>query len=531
MNPNGLTLVLCGSLIAIALAALLAVRMGKELMPDFNEGAIQVNLIAQPGISLEASRQLSQMADQQFRQFLVSEENPTGPIQWFTCKTGRAEDDEHVMGVNISEYIMTMAPGNRLSRDELFVKLQQAMVSVPGVQIETEQPIGHLMDHLLSGVTAQIAIKVFGDDLDTLRRTAKQIQSVVSRVPNIKPPIVESQRIIPQFRVEILPDRLAAYGLTSQQVNDFVETAIYGKKSGIVMQGNRQFDLLVRLDDPYRKDLRSLHRTPLELPDGRRILLGDVAHVYEGGGPNTIYREGGRRRIVVRVNTQDSGELSRVVEEIHQKIDQQVPLPEGYFITYGGDFEAQQQASRRILIVGAVALGLIFCVLYTAYPSASIVLQILLSLPTAFVGGMLALWLTGQIISVSAMVGFISLGGIAARNGLLLVSSYLTRSAQQGFSAETILESSLERLAPVLMTALTTGLGLLPLVLGGHLQGREILLPIATVLVGGLISSTLCEFLLRPGLFLHFSENSVNRFLANDATAGEVEFDNRAVSV
>jgi CzcA family heavy metal efflux pump len=507
MRPVGLVIALSALGFGCVLGVNLAFFMGKDFLPPFDEGAAQVNLFTSPGTSLETSRQLSAIADKNFLKLLKSPSNPQGPLTWFTCRTGRAEQDEHVMGVNISEYVMSLNPDSGLSRAELIDQLHDAVEHVPGVQTEVEQPIAHLISHMLSGVTAQIAIKLFGDDLDVLRREAEQIRDAIASVDGIAPPMVEQQQLTPQFRVEVKQDKLAYYGITSAFVQKFIATAIHGHEVTQVIDGQRSFDLLLRLDEPYRRDLDNLHRIPLELPDGTRIPLSAVASVYEASGPNTIKREDGRRRIVVRVNTRGR-DLGSVVADIKSTIDRDVTLPQGYFITYAGQFEAQTEASRRIMLLSVVALMAIFVVLYSTYGSVGLALQILVAIPAAFVGGIVALYASGQTMSVAAMVGFISLGGIAARNGLLLISTYLDRIDEEGFTQEMVLGGSLDRLAPVLMTALTTGIGLVPLVVGGHLPGREILFPVATVILGGLVTATLCEFLIRPGLFWIFANRA-----------------------
>ncbi|MEM8864147.1 MAG: efflux RND transporter permease subunit, partial [Planctomycetota bacterium] len=484
--------------VLVAVGALLG--MGRNFLPAFNEGAAQVNLFAQPGTSLETSRTISQMADKRFRQLLATPEHPNRPLLNFTCRTGRAEDDEHVMGVNVSEYVMSLNPNSPLSRAELIEELTHAVEDLPGVEHEVEQPIAHLISHMLSGVTAQIAVKLYGEDLTTLRVTADEIKAAIETIDGIAEPVVEQQQQVPQMRIELQREQLAFYGISARYVHDFVETAMNGRVVSQVLEGDRSFDMMLRLDEPYREAIDQLGRLALELPDGQRIPLGSVARVYESAGPNAISREDAQRRIVVRVNTAGR-DLASAVEMIQQRIDAEVDLPEGYFVTLGGQFEAQQEATRRIVWLGLLAIAVVFLVLHAAYPSISVVLQILLALPVALVGGVAALLLTGQDLSVAGMVGFISLGGIAARNGLLLVSTYLDRAREFGLTREAIVQGSLDRVAPVLMTSLTTGLGLLPLVIGGDLPGKEILLPVATVIVGGLITSTACEFLLRPGLF------------------------------
>ncbi|MCA9178952.1 MAG: efflux RND transporter permease subunit [Planctomycetales bacterium] len=500
MRPAGLTVGLTLLGIGCTLGSMIAAGMGRDFLPPFDEGAAQVNLFAPPGTSLDVSRELSQLADRNLQKLVRSEEDPQAPLLWFTCRTGRAEQDEHVMGVNISEYVMTLNPDSGLTREQLIERLHEAVEHIPGVETEVEQPIAHLISHMLSGVTAQIAIKIFGDDLVTLRKEAEKVKSVIADIDGIAPPVVEQLQPTPQFRVELKHDMLAHYGVTASTVNHFVETAIHGREVSQMIEGQRAFDVLLRLKETQRRDLENLHRVPLELGDGTRIPLGAVAHVYEAAGPNTINREDGRRRIVVRVNTMGR-DVGSVVGEIKQRIGEDVKLPEGYFVTYAGQFEAQQQANRRILWLSAIALIVIVVVLYSTYSSMSIAMQLLIALPAAFVGGIAGLYLTGQTFSVAAMVGFISLGGIAARNGLLLISTYLEQMEEGELSEQMIVNGSLERLAPVLMTALTTGLGLVPLVIGGHLPGKEILFPVATVILGGLVTATLAEFMIRPGLF------------------------------
>lgn len=500
MKPAGLTASLTLLGIGCVISAQYAMTMGRDFLPAFDEGAAQINMFAPPGTSLEVSRSLSEIANRSLQKMVQTPENPHGPIKWFTAKTGRAEQDEHVMGVNTTEYVISLNEESGLSREALIEKLHQAIENVPGVQAEVEQPIAHLISHMLSGVTAQIAIKLYGDDLETLRLQAEQIKSVIESIEGIAPPIVEQQQPLPQFRVELKHDMLAYYGVNADFVNRFVETAIHGLEVSQMIDGQRTFDIILRLEESQRSDLDNLHRMPLELPDGRRVPLSALANVYEAVGPNTIHRENGRRRIVIRVNTRGR-DVGSAVMEIQERVASEVELPEGYFLSYEGQFEAQQQANQRILWLSGLALLGTLVVLYSAFGSLNIALQILVALPTAFIGGVFALYWTGQTFTVAAMVGFISLGGIAARNGLLLISTYLNLAEHENVTEQTLLNGSLERLAPVLMTALTTGLGLVPLVIGGHLPGKEILFPVATVILGGLITATFAELLIRPGLF------------------------------
>ncbi|QDU86916.1 Cobalt-zinc-cadmium resistance protein CzcA [Pirellulimonas nuda] len=508
MTRSGLTLAGGATLLLLAASVVEMAKMGKNFLPPFDEGAAQVNLFTEPSASLEAMRRLSAVADRKFSELLATPEDPTAPLLSFTCRTGRAEMDEHVMGVNVSEYVMTLNPKSELSREELIEALGEAAEGVPGVEHEVEQPIAHLISHMLSGVTAQIAIKLYGDDLGELRAQAESIKGAIQDIPGIAPPVVEQQQQVPQLRVELRRDQLATFGLTAARVLEFVETAMNGQVVTQVIEGQRSFDLLVRMEESYRTDPEALGRTPIDLPDGGVVPLSEVARIYEGAGPNTISREDARRRIVVRVNTAGL-DLASAVQQIEARIAERVDLPEGYFIEMGGQFEAQREATQRIGWLSLVSIAAVFVLLYGALGSASLVWQVLVSLPVALVGGVWALVLTGQDFSVAGMVGFISLGGIAARNGLLLVGTYLDRGREEGLTQEVIVAGSLDRLAPVLMTSLTTGLGLLPLVIGGDQPGKEILYPVATVILGGLATSTACELLLRPGLFWFFTPRSV----------------------
>ena len=491
------------TVVLVAASLLVIAAMGKNFLPPFDEGAAQVNLFARPGTSLEASKEYSRLADQEFTKLLATDESTDNPILSFTCRTGRAELDEHVMGVNISEYVMTLNPKSPLTREQLIERLSHAVEDIPGVETEVEQPIAHLISHMLSGVTAQIAVKLYGDNLGVLRRKAEEIKTAIEDVQGIASPVVEQQQLVPQLRIELLRDRLSMYGVSAQYVHNFVETAMNGRVVTQVIEGSRVFDLLLRLEEDTRQDIEQLHRLPVELPGGERVPLEALARVYEGVGPSNVSRENTKRRIVVRVNTRDR-DLASAVQDIESTIDAEVDIPEGYFVSLGGQFEAQQEATRRIVWLSIVAVAVVFLVLFATFPSGSLVSQILIALPVAFVGGVFALVVTGQDLSVAAMVGFISLGGIAVRNGLLLVSTYLARARESGLSEEVVVQGSLDRVAPVLMTSLTTGLALVPLMIGGHMPGKEILYPVATVIIGGLITSTICEFLLRPGMFWHF---------------------------
>lgn len=492
----------------VGVAALEVASLGRNFLPQFDEGSVQINLTLPPGSSLEASNVASRIIDKKLRSMRKSDKQPKGEILNFVRRTGRAEMDEHASPVNAGEYILSMNPDSGRHREEILKELLADLSNeVPGVDVEVEQPLAHLISHMVSGVYAQIAIKIYGDDIDTLQRLSQTVKSTIQNIPGVTPPVIESVQQTEELHIRLRSDDLAFYGLTRAYIAQILQTALQGEVVSQVLEGQRRFDLLVRLEEGYRTDYANLGRLRIDLPDNRgQIELRELADIGEGVGPNSINRENARRRIVIRCNTQDR-DLASAVEEIQQRVNAQLVLPEGYFVEYGGQFESQQRATSLILVLAAISVVAMYVVLMILFPSMRVVLQILNALPTAFIGGVLALVITQQTLTVASLVGFISLGGIAVRNGILLVTHYfhLMREEGEGFTKEMVLRGSLERLAPVLMTALTAGIGLIPLVLGGQEPGREILYPVATVILGGLVTSTFCEFLIHPGLFWNFS--------------------------
>ena len=500
--------------------------LGSDFLPKFDEGSIQINVTLPAGSSLKASGEAAVLIDAKLKTMQQSPANPDGPIRHYVRRTGRAELDEHAEPVGRSEYILAMNPESGRSREEMLeTLLRELREEVPGVDFEAEQPMAHLISHMLSGVTAQIAIKVYGDDLDQLQKLATQIKAAISDVPGVPPPVIDPQETVDELHVVLRPDDLARYGLSREYVAKFIETAMKGEVVSQVLEGQRRFDLLVRLEEPYRADVANLGELRFDLPGGReQVRLKDLADITPptGGdaGANQVKRDDARRRIVIRCNALGR-DLASVVGDIERVVAADVPLPEGYTIEYGGQFQSQKAATRLIAVLSAVSVVGMFFVLYMLFPSGRIVAQILIAVPTAFVGGVLALVLSGQTLTVASLVGFISLGGIAARNGILLVTHYLHLMRHEGekFDEKMVLRGSLERLSPVLMTALTAGIALVPLVVVGQEPGREILYPVATVILGGLITSTFCEFLIRPGLFLRFSGTDAARLASADESA------------
>ncbi len=488
-------LILLIATIAVGVTTWGLLRMENDFLPPFNEGAVQINVLLPPGTSLATSTEIATRVEQRLAQI--------EDLQTIVRKTGRAELDEHAEGVNVTEFVATVTSHSQRSREELIEEISAALADVPGIVSSVEQPLAHLISHMLSGVKAQVAIKLFGDDLDVLRREAQGIEAAIADVEGVRGLQVEQQTLVPQLRIEANGEKLKSYGLRRNDVNEFIETAMQGEVISQVVDGQRTFDLLVRLGEEAREDLAALKRLQIELPTGGRVKLEDVARIYQAAGPNTVNREQVRRRIVVQCNVTGRG-LVDVVEEIKERLRPIIAeLPTGYFVEYGGQFESQQTASRVISMLFLASLVGMFLVLYSMFQSSNLALQVMVALPMAFIGSVASLYLTGQTLTIASMVGFISLCGIASRNGILLINHYLHLVKYEGerWTREMAVRAGKDRLAPVLMTALTSGIGLVPLAMAAGEPGKEILYPVATVIIGGLVSSTLLEFLVRPALF------------------------------
>jgi len=491
--------------VAVLISLVTVTQLGRDFLPPFNEGSVQVNVLLPPGTSLAASNRIAGMVDDRIK--------TVKGVVAFGRRTGRAELDEHAEGVNVSEIIVSFDPNSGRSREEVLAELREELTQIPGVIISAEQPLAHLISHMLSGVKAQVGIKLFGDDLTILRNKANEIKTAINDVPGVRDLIVEQQTEIPQLQIHLDRQRLAQYGLRSDDVNHFIETAMYGREVSEVLEGQRKFDLVVRLDDEYREDPTKLRRLVLNLPSGGRVPLSAVAEIQQASGPNTINRENVRRRIVIQCNTAGR-DLNSVVTDIQARIAPiQASLPTGYFIEYGGQFESQKTATRMIAFLSLFSLAGMFLALYTLFRSVNMSLQVLAALPMAAIGAVAALVVTGQSLTVASMVGFISLSGIASRNGILLIAHYLHLVSHEGeqFTPQMIERAGKERLAPMLMTALTAGIALIPLVMAAGEPGKEILYPVATVILGGLISSTLLDFFVHPALFWCFGRKDAER--------------------
>ncbi len=481
-------------------------RMGRTFLPEFNEGTAVITLAMAPGTSLEESDRLGGAAERIL--LTIPEIHLTGR------RTGRAELDEHAEGVHRSELDVDLVASER-SRAEVLHDIRARLGELPGVLVSVGQPISHRLDHMLSGVQAAIAVKIFGPDLAALRAYAAQAEAVMRQVPGIVDLQVEKQVLIPQIKIEVDREKAALYGLQPGELATRLEAGLNGRVVGQVLEGTRTIDLVVRFADEVRADAGTLRELLIDTPSGGRVPLGLIAEVRESLGPNAIAREDAMRRIVISANTAGR-DLGSIVAQLQGALPRTVAMPAGYFISYEGQFQSQQKATRLIGLLAVLTLGVIFLLLYAHFHSGMIVAQILLNVPLAFVGAIVMTWLTVGTVSVATLVGLITLAGIATRNTIMMLSHYLHLMEHEGevFGAGMIIRGSLERLVPVTMTALTAGLALVPLVLAAHEPGKEILYPVAVVILGGLISSTLLDMAVTPAVFLTFGRRAAERALS-----------------
>lgn len=495
--------ILAGAGVLFLLALATTPFMGKEFLPGFNEGSLTINMLAQPGTSLEESNRLGTAAEKLLMQ--VPEVTQVGR------RTGRAELDEHAEGVHSSEIEVELKAGR--PKDAILADVRQKLSTLPGVTLNIGQPISHRLDHLLSGVNSQIAVKVFGADLPTLRAKAEAVRQTMSGVPGVVDLKIEKLVEIPQLQVKMNRQALARYGLQSGAVSEALETAMLGREAGIVLEGQRSYDVVVRFNDASRNDYSAIRNLLIDTPgqngakEGPKIPLSSVADIQEGFGPNAIMRENVQRRIVISANVAGR-DLNSVVQEVERKVKAQVSLPAGYFLEYGGQFEAQQQASRLILSLSIFSLIAIYLTLQMALGHPRAAIQVMVNIPLAVIGGVIAVFATGGVLSVASLIGFISLFGITSRNGIMMISHYqhLMKEEGEDWTEHMIIRGSLERLVPVMMTALTAGLALVPLAISRGAPGKEILQPLAVVVLGGLITSTLLDQVVTPALFWRFGK-------------------------
>ena len=496
------------SFFAVIVAVFSVTTLPKSFLPPFNEGSLTVGFLLQPGVSLEQSNSLGQLAEKRIMQ--VPEVLQVGR------RTGRAELDEHAEGVHSSEIDVDLKPSDR-SRDKVIEDIRSKLVGLP-VSTNVGQPISHRLDHLLSGIRAEIALKLFGDDLDTLRSLAEQLRVRISDVKGIVDLQVERQVQIPQIQVVTNYERARNYGISPSHSAQSLGQITEGRVLGEIIDGPRRFDLVLRSGDADRtKD--GLSNLLIQTKQGT-VPVSLIADVAETEGPNQVLRENGQRRIAVFGNT-DGSDIATVVKDIRSSIES-FELPPGYTVALEGTFKAREEATRLIALLAMISLSLIFIVLYTRYKSVALSLIIIGNVPLALIGSVAALHLSGQPLSLATMIGFITLAGIITRNGILKISHYINLVLHEGesFGTKMVLRGSQERLVPVLMTALSAGIALIPLVLGAGEPGKEILHPVAVVILGGLLSATLIDAVLTPILFLYFGKNSIDRLLQEQRIRG-----------
>ena len=508
LNRPKVALALAG--VAVALAAVAVPFFPTTFLPPFNEGTLVIGLRLNPGVTLAETTALARQAEVLVKQ--VPEVTHVGR------RSGRAELDEHAEGVHVSELDVGLKPSGEITRsmDAISADIRARLANLPAAAA-IGQPISHRIDHMLSGVRSQIAIKIFGEDLDTLRGQADLLRGALAEVPGLADLEIEKQVLAPQIKVRIDYAAAAQYGVPAPRILATLQSLVEGEKVAQIVEGGRRFALVVRLPESARS-VQGLGQMLIETPNGP-VPLSKLASIEDSDGPNQISRDDGKRRIVLSANAQGRA-LSSVIEDVRRVVANS-KLPEGYFITLGGQFQAQEEASRLVGLLSIISAVLMFVVLYSRYQSTRLALMIMANIPLALVGAVLGLWLSGQPLSVAALVGFITLAGISVRNGILKVSHYinLMRFEGEDFDHKMIVRGSLERLSPVLMTALVTAFALAPLLFEAERPGTEILHPVAVVIFSGLISSTLLDTFLTPVMFWLFARGDTERLL-DDKDAG-----------
>lgn len=484
-------------LFALAIAAF--TQLGRSFLPEFNEGSLVVSAVSLPGISLEESNKIGTRIEQAL--LTVPE------IKITTRRTGRAERDEHAQGVNASEIDAPFVLEGR-SREEFLKEVREKMAGISGVTITIGQPIGHRIDHMLSGTRANIAIKIFGTDLNQLFTLSNQIKNEIQNVPGLVDISVEQQIEIPQVQIKARRDMLNQYGITVGQFNAFVDVAFAGKTVSEIYEGNKTFDLVLRFDNANRGSMDNMRHAMIDTGSGEKIPLYYVAYIQSATGPNTINRENVQRKTVVSANVSGRDQKS-VVADIQKIVDEKITLPEDYRIAYGGQFEAEAEASQTLLATSLLSILVIFLILFKEFKTVKLAAIILINLPLALIGGVFSIYFTSGILSIPAIIGFITLFGVATRNGILLVSHYNALRHEGHGLYHTIIQGSKDRLSPILMTALTAGLALIPLAMAADLPGNEIQSPMAKVILGGLFTATLLNIFIVPAVY----------YLSNQKTA------------
>lgn len=490
--------VIIPTIAVFAIAVALFFSMGQSFLPEFNEGSLTISAVSQPGISLEESNRLGNLMETELLK--IPEVTSTAR------RTGRGELDEHSQSTNGAEIDVNFNLNER-SHEEFLHEVRQTLAEIPGVSTTVGQPLGHRIDHILSGTRANIAIKIFGTDLSTLFMLGNQVQNAISDIEGLVDVSVEQQTETPQIQIRANRGMLAQYGITIEDFNNFVKLAFASEKLTEIYEGQRSFDLILRLNKNYTENIEGVRAALIDIGNGKKIPLEEIAHIASVGGPNSISRENVQRKIVVSANVAER-DLVSVVNEIKETINETITLPEAYRIEYGGQFENAENASRTLFLASLLAICIIFLLLFSEFKNLTLSAIIMLNLPLALIGGVLAVFFTSNIVSIPSIIGFITLFGVATRNGILLISKYEktkpanllegTKLSTFGELRSTIIHGSIDRLNPILMTAISSALALVPLVLQGSKTGNEIQSPMAVVILGGLITSTLLNIYIIP---------------------------------
>lgn len=507
-------LVLSTLAIMLLLSLTLVPQLGKDFLPKFNEGTAVIGLLTQPGISLEESNAIGQRAEK----LILSVQE----VSSVSRRTGRAEQDEHAEGVHSSELDVDFkkkedSKTEIRDKEAVLNDIRSKLKTIDGVVFNIGQPISHRLDHLLSGVRAAIAIKIYGPDLNTLRKKGYEVKALLEDVKGLVDLQVEQQVLIPQIKIQLKRDKALKYKLPVGEVTEGLEKALKGEVVAQLYDGYKYFNIYMRFDDDSRSDLQKIENTVIKtLPDGSKIRVSQVAEVYEATGPNIINRENAQRRIVISANTSNT-DVETVVTAIESKL-KNLKLKEGYFINYDGQLESQRKGMLLLMLLSALAIVGVFVVLYMHFRSTMIALQIMINIPLALIGSIVAVYLTDKTFSLASLVAFVTLCGIASRNGIMMITHYihLVKHEDESFSKKMIIRGSLERLVPVLMTALTAILALIPIIMAKGEPGKEILYPLSVVIVGGLFSSTLLDIIVTPVIFYNFGKKALEENIKGD---------------
>lgn len=496
-------LIISATLLLLAISVGIFLSLGRSFLPEFNEGSLTLSVVTTPGTSLEESNKLGNLVEKELLQI--------PEVESTARRTGRGELDEHSQTTNSAEIDVNFTLSER-SQEEFLLDVRQTLNEVPGIAFTVGQPLGHRIDHMLSGTRANIAIKLFGNELNRMFSIGNHIKSEIVDIEGLVDVNVDQQIEIPQIQIIANRDMLANYGISLNQFNDYIDIAFGGEKLADIYEGQRRFDLVLRLNKDYTETIEGIRSALIETNDGKKVPLEQLAEIVSVSGPSSISRENVQRKIVISANVA-SRDLRGVVKEIQETIDREIVLPEEYRIEYGGQFESEEKASRTLLLTSILAILIIFLILFHEFRNFSLAGIILINLPLALIGGVFSIYFTSGIISIPSIIGFITLFGIATRNGILLVSNYQKLEKTTGSVHEIIIAGSSDRLVAILMTALTAALALIPLAVNGNLSGNEIQSPMAKVILGGLLTSTLLNIYIVPIVFSWFAKKDTSSSL------------------